>query len=141
MILLTKFFALPTRERLAAIETVVLLGIAPCVLRLYGLRRSAAWATRSSAGLAREPWSAARISQLVESIATELPWRTTCLHRALAAASLMRRRGVPGEIAIGVRHDDDGFAAHAWIAGAHDGRSTRGYAPLISWRVRLPDGR
>lgn len=39
----------------------------------------------------------------------------TCLHRSLALAWMLNRRGVPAEIRIGVREAQGLFAAHAWV--------------------------
>lgn len=42
--------------------------------------------------------------------------RNPCLPRALAALVLLRRRGVPAELRIGVGRDADGaLKAHAWV--------------------------
>lgn len=41
------------------------------------------------------------------------PRATLCLPRAAAATRLLRRRGVPAKLVIGVRHTP--FAAHAWV--------------------------
>ena len=55
------------------------------------------------------------------------PWRPWCLTRSLALAWLLKRRGIPFVIRIGVRRgttmgperDSVGFSAHAWVE--HDG--------------------
>lgn len=39
----------------------------------------------------------------------------TCLHRSLALAWMLKRRGVPSEIQIGVRESQGLFRAHAWV--------------------------
>jgi hypothetical protein len=43
------------------------------------------------------------------------PWRKTCLTRSVVLYHLLRRSGVPVELCIGVRRDDQEFAAHAWL--------------------------
>jgi hypothetical protein len=43
------------------------------------------------------------------------PWRKTCLTRSVVLYHLLRRSGVPVELCIGVRRDNQEFAAHAWL--------------------------
>jgi hypothetical protein len=50
--------------------------------------------------------------------ADRLPFRTTCLVRALAADAMLRRRGHAPEIRFGVRTPETGatgIEAHAWL--------------------------
>jgi len=47
--------------------------------------------------------------------------RVTCLERAVAAQRMLRRRGFPADLHIGVRPVPPGFEAHAWLT--LDGRS------------------
>ena len=55
------------------------------------------------------------------------PWKPRCLTRSLTLARLLKRRGVPFVIRIGLPHgmtagpgtDPEGFSAHAWVE--HDG--------------------
>ncbi len=45
-----------------------------------------------------------------------LPWRATCLKRAVVLYYLVHRAGRPADLQIGVRHDEYGaLAAHAWL--------------------------
>lgn len=43
------------------------------------------------------------------------PWRKTCLTRSVVLFHLLRRSGVPVELCIGVKREQDGMAAHAWL--------------------------
>lgn len=43
------------------------------------------------------------------------PWRRTCLTRSVVLYHLLRRSGVPVELCIGVRRENQEFAAHAWL--------------------------
>jgi hypothetical protein len=45
----------------------------------------------------------------------------TCLERSLVLQSYLRAQGDEREVVIGVRTDEDGFAAHAWLAGEEEG--------------------
>ena len=39
----------------------------------------------------------------------------TCLPQALAAEAILRRRGHPADLRLGVSRGDDGVEAHAWV--------------------------
>ena len=41
--------------------------------------------------------------------------RANCLDRSLFLHWLLSRRGIPGELLIGVDRTDDGLRAHAWV--------------------------
>ena len=44
---------------------------------------------------------------------------SSCLSRALAAQTMLRRRGVPSRLCLGVAKEGEALAAHAWIELAH----------------------
>lgn len=59
---------------------------------------------------------ARRVARVRDRACGLLPWQPTCLVRALALERLLRRRGFEGaEVRIGVRRQDGGFSAHAWV--------------------------
>jgi len=67
---------------------------------------------------------AARIGATVAVVASYLPWRTTCLVEALAAAALLRLEGIDTTLSLGVARDDfpsRDLTAHAWLS----------YGPLV----------
>ena len=51
--------------------------------------------------------------QAVDRAARLYLGRVACLQRAAATVYLLRRRGVPAALVVGVRHEP--FAAHAWV--------------------------
>jgi hypothetical protein len=71
-------------------------------------------------------------------------FRPKCLVQSLALQSLLCREGIAGSLVrIGVRRDDRGFAAHAWVelAGAPLGERRdllETLRPLTDARVVLP---
>ena len=76
-----------------------------------------------------------RIGRLVSIAANHGPYRATCLRQSLALWWLLRRRRIPAELRIGVRKDNAGLRAHAWVE--LDGRALndpsgvcRTYAPF-----------
>jgi hypothetical protein len=42
----------------------------------------------------------------------------TCLRRSLVLAAMLRRRGVPAHVRIGIARRDGAMAAHAWVTVA-----------------------
>jgi hypothetical protein len=52
---------------------------------------------------------------MVASACGLFPLRPTCLTRSLALVYLLRRRGLPAELRIGVRKTGEAFGAHAWV--------------------------
>jgi hypothetical protein len=88
-------------------------------LRVFGYRRTRAWMERRVTTSKGEPadaaMEAARVARLVSVAAHRGPYRANCLRQALVAWWLLGRRGVATNLVIGVRKDEQGFAAHAWV--------------------------
>jgi hypothetical protein len=55
------------------------------------------------------------VAQITDAVAARLPLPVTCLHRATTTWWLLRRRGIPAVVQIGVRRADGRFDAHAWV--------------------------
>lgn len=68
--------------------------------------------------------AAAEIGRLVEGVARNLPFRALCLEQAIAMRRLLRRRGIPAVVYLGIARDraDPGLSAatgrtaHAWVS-------------------------
>lgn len=52
-----------------------------------------------------------------------LPWRAKCFEQGLAAAWMLRRRGLRYELHYGAARRDDGLDAHVWV--------TSGSTPIV----------
>ncbi len=101
----------------------ILLAAADLALKTLGLRRSVRLARRlakpaGAAALATAPRVVVDTAKQVATAAAFYPGRAQCLEQSLALFLLLRRRGVPAELRIGVQPFP--FAAHAWVE--HDGR-------------------
>jgi hypothetical protein len=59
--------------------------------------------------------SALLLGRAVARTLTLLPTHSSCLVRSLVLLRLLARRGVDSSLVIGVHHEDDSFAAHAWV--------------------------
>ncbi len=109
------------RYWLGAVETVLALGIAWLLVFVvpfqWTARRFGGAAAPSSRTMPSEKRiaNARYLARRLERIAARVPWRTTCLVRALAGSLLLWRRGTPATIRFGVNRADAGFSAHAWL--------------------------
>lgn len=64
---------------------------------------------------------AERLSWCVQVAAAYGPWPANCLQRSVVLCWFMQRRGLPGDLRIGVRKDERGaLDFHAWVE--HDGK-------------------
>lgn len=117
---LKKFFGLPWADRLLLLETATWLGVARLTLLLLPFR----WlAPRLGATMSESPTDEPRLGELGRRLAWAVavagrytPWQTRCLVRAVAGKMLLRRRGIPSTLYLGVARDSDGeLAAHAWL--------------------------
>ena len=103
-----------------AVEAAVTLTVASMRLRwrpqsetsgLLGNPRPPAPPSAPAAGASSE---AIRIGRAVERMAAVLPWHPVCLPRAVAVASMLRRRGIECHAHLGVTGDRPP-EAHAWV--------------------------
>jgi hypothetical protein len=65
--------------------------------------------------------AAERIGWALRTAAGRVPWQSTCLTQALAGCGMLRRRGIPATMSMGVAkasHAADGIEAHAWLSCA-----------------------
>src|SRR5688572_21035598 len=109
------------------VQTPFALPVMALALRRYGLRR-----VQSFLGRRRPPGprnddaivrgaEARRLAWIVNVTAAYGPWQANCLERSLVLWWFLHRRGLEGELRIGVRRDERTRALdfHAWIE--HDG--------------------
>lgn len=123
------------------VAVAVLLALLPfrLALRLAGLGAAAA------GGECPPPTAdaaAAAVGRAVTAAARRLPWRPLCLEQALAAALMLRRRGVLSGLCLGVAVAGtnglaDGFRAHAWLTVADGtvcgGTAAAGFIPIAAF--------
>jgi hypothetical protein len=106
---------LSTRRRRHLIEAAVMLAVAGLAVRLLKPATVFAWAKRPPRRVRRFVsdeigW----VSWAVEA-AGATPWlRSLCLPKALAAQAMLRRRGIPSRVCLGVARKGDQLTAHAW---------------------------
>jgi hypothetical protein len=114
---LAKFGALSWSDRRAFFSAWAWLPLFWLGLRVLGLQRFQRWLAADSA---QNPCNVSvddmrRLGSLVNSAARWTPFPATCLTRSLLLRWWLQRRGVASALRIGVRINQDIFAAHAWV--------------------------
>jgi hypothetical protein len=83
-----------------------------------------------------------RVRRAIRRASERLPWTPSCLAQAAAGQIMLRRRGKPGVVVIGLRPADGEWDAHAWLLGARGaltgGQAAEGFTPTTVFEV--PDG-
>ena len=129
---------LPAGERALLLRAALLLPMAALALRALPLKVLLRLPDRPAGPGPAIP--AERIAALVEAAALRVPFRVTCLHRALTLYSLLRRHGIEAELVMGAAHAPAGLEAHAWVehrgAALGGGTPTDTFAPLVHWPGR-----
>lgn len=96
------------------IQALVLLPIVTASLRLAGFQKTYRWLdVPQTEGASSDGRT---VDESVDVAARNLPlYKPTCLPRSLVLWHMLRRRGEPAELRIGVRAADGHFIAHAWV--------------------------
>jgi hypothetical protein len=117
---LSRFLALSAPERRTFLTATALLPLFWTGLRILGLQRLQARLQRKplavSNGLGTDELT--RLGTLINSAAHHALGPANCLTRSLYLWWLLRRRGVDGQLRIGVRLTDGTLDAHAWVEHA-----------------------
>jgi hypothetical protein len=118
---LRRLAALPQGRKGLLAEALLALAAARLVMLLVPFRYVAAWlgtagAETPATATANEIRMAQEVGWAVGVWARRVPWDSRCLAQALAATSMLRRRGLEGTVSFGSgRVDGGGFSAHAWL--------------------------
>jgi hypothetical protein len=112
-------------DRQLLVEAMLWLGIARSATLTIPFR----WTTRLFALKPGEAGAAAidqssravaqRIGWALRIASVRSPWHSTCLAQALAGTGMLRRRGIPGTLTMGVARstaEPSGLEAHAWLS-------------------------
>ncbi|MGE5154676.1 MAG: lasso peptide biosynthesis B2 protein [Bdellovibrio bacteriovorus] len=131
---LDQWRALAPWERRMLVRLALLLPLIGLGLRVLGFRRFRDLLARLAASVSGQAHTAPdpethrkaqRLARLVAIAAHHGPYRVTCLRQSLALWWLLRRRGIPAELRIGVRKEAGELQAHAWVesegVALHDG--------------------
>jgi len=114
---LTRFAALPAAEKGRTVEAAfylfavrVVFGLLPLqhALQVFGIAASGAGRGGASAPQAE------LIGRAIERAARNVPFRAVCLQQAFAALLMLRRRGLPATVQLGLIREGNELKAHAW---------------------------
>ncbi len=137
---LRRWLALPAAERAGlwrAFAWLALMRLGLWLLPFRTMRRLLRGvAVAGSAAGAGKALAPERVAWAVDVASRYVP-AATCLPRALATYTLLRRQGVPATVRIGVKKGAGGLEGHAWVE--HEGRVLIGgtaspshFQPLLS---------
>lgn len=122
MILFVRAKARSVGEYVLLGEAMLALVVAASSLKILPFRRLVAFAGRSTPHAHSEPRererarAIARVRWGVQVCARRAPWRAKCFEQGLAAAWMLRRRGIAATLHYGVAKDPDGgLIAHVWV--------------------------
>ena len=116
-----KFARLSLREQLLLSEALLFLGLARLGTRLVPFRWLARFLGRARAESPAElnAADAARVKQIrwaVVTLSRHTFWECACLVQAIAAQLMLKRRGIPSTLYLGVaKNDEQNLIAHAWV--------------------------
>lgn len=136
---LRRLLALPPGERFRTLEAAAMLTLVSAALRTLPFRLVVRCCGDLDASVPSpdrvQSREAAAVSRAILRAARHLPWRPSCLRRAVAGRLMLNRRGIPATLFLGVTTGDGGVVeAHAWLcAGSVAVAGTRvaaRYAPI-----------
>jgi hypothetical protein len=114
-----RFLEISGRERRDFLSAAAWLPVVSLGLRTFGYRRCCLWLIPKSSGNQElgpaDRERAQSIQRMVAAACWVWPLRPTCLTRSLVLVRLLRRRGLPAELKIGVRKPGRRLEAHAWV--------------------------
>ena len=147
---LRKLFGLPWRDRLLLAEAAVALGVARLAVLVLPFRWIAPRLGESMADSPEEdrlePDLLRRIGWAVSVASHHLPWVSRCLAEAIAGKAMLRRRGVPSTLYLGLAKEGPAdLEAHAWLRCGSTvltgGQTSDVYTVIASFAEPTPEGR
>jgi len=107
---LKTFVRFTQQDRNLVLRATTALVVCRVRLRLQGIEKIRAWASRRGNGRA----APSQLAWAMEIVSRRVPG-TTCLSKALALQHLLSGNGHRSELIIGVDNAQGGFLAHAWL--------------------------
>jgi len=136
---LLKFWSLSRREKLFLVEAGILLLFSNLSIKAIAFRHIERFLRARWNDISRGAFNDADDIELVElsvsRMASLLPWKSLCLTRSIAEFIMLRRRGIPAIMYVGVRFSDNlSLLAHAWVHTRRqvaNGNEDTAYTPLV----------
>jgi len=140
---LEQWRALPLGEQIRLAQLAALMPMIAGVVRVAGVRRT----YRAMGRMRRDVRvkthvgdadraHAERLGRLIDIASRHGTTKATCLPQSLALWWLLRRRGLPAELRIGVAKPDGRMSAHAWVE--LDGRAVNDHADVAERYAPYP---
>lgn len=98
-----------------AVGAMLLAALAIAILPFRLLTRTIAQPRGSEAAPAGRDRATHAVTRAIERAARRLPLRIVCLHKALAAHWMLRRRGIATHVHYGISPGGAALRAHVWI--------------------------
>ena len=114
----TRFWQLEGKDKLLFLQAVAWLAIARIMLAANSFERLSEKLADGGQSTAVEPdpEELRRLSYSISAAANNVPWRSDCFPQSIAARQMLRRRGFPSIIHLGVeRVGEADLAGHAWL--------------------------
>ena len=118
---LRSFAALPASDRLLLVEAMIVLPLTGLGLRWFRMNRLFGWMQTisrlraESTAVPNRQAEVLRARRLLGVAARNGMYAGNCLSRSATFWWMLRRRGVPSELRIGVRKRNGELDAHAWV--------------------------
>lgn len=113
-----RFLRLPVVERRLTIEAALTLTLACALLKAMSFARVMCLLglheTNGAAGHGVDASAARAVARALTRVSRNVPFRAACLPQAVAAALMLRRRGLVAEVHFGVAKLAGVITAHAW---------------------------
>ncbi|MFQ5349576.1 MAG: lasso peptide biosynthesis B2 protein [Thermoanaerobaculia bacterium] len=147
---LRKLFALPWADRALLAEAALALAASRLAVLLVPFRWIAPRLGETMAHTPREdpadPELLRRIGWSVSVASRNLPWTSRCLAEAIAGKMMLKRRGVPSTLYLGLaKQGEVDLEAHAWLrCGSRvltGERVSEGYTVIASFAEPTPESR
>ena len=113
-----KFRQLSTADKWLVMRAAFWLGVARLrlVVTPFGKLADQLASRTGEATTEAHPDLVQRIGFAVNAAANNVPWRSDCFPKAIAARTLLKRAGLASTIHLGVQKDGEGdLAGHAWL--------------------------
>jgi hypothetical protein len=103
-----------TRRRIYLREATIMVILAQLAVKMLPAARILASADRAPERIRR--FATDEVSWVCWAVETAGAWtKALCLPRALAAQTMLRRRGIASRLCLGVAREGGALAAHAWL--------------------------
>lgn len=114
-----QFLRLPSEHKWVVLRALIILPTTYAALKLFGLQPLLSFIRRFAKvdGSVRDcpPAQLRTYTHLFTAVARSCPFPMKCLGRSVALCWLLRVLGVDATVHIGVRKDEQGLDAHAWV--------------------------